>query len=93
MNDTEQELYTSYEVCSLVGITYRQLDWWVRRGIINHEFSAHGSGTHRRWTHDEVLRLKHVVAIYEEAQATIAAFTSGELWRATEGGQLIEETP
>ena len=37
------------QVCSLVGITYRQLDYWARTGLLRPSVSAaKGSGTQRR---------------------------------------------
>ena len=30
----DEEMLTSAQVCQLVGITYRQLDYWVRTGAV-----------------------------------------------------------
>lgn len=36
---------SSYDVCRLAGITYRQLDYWVRTGLLVPDVHAgHGSG-------------------------------------------------
>lgn len=65
----------------MVGLTYRQLDWWVRTGKIETSFNGTpGSGMPRRWNAEDVRRLKHMVAVYDEARETIAALRSGELW-------------
>lgn len=78
--------YASHEVCKLVGITYRQLDYWLRVGIIVPSCKpTPGSGGRRRFTLVEVQRLKEVVASVEHAHATIARFRSGELWRQATG--------
>lgn len=43
-------IWTSREVCSIAGITYRQLDYWTRCGYITPSVApARGSGTWRRW--------------------------------------------
>lgn len=47
--------FTSYEVCELAGITYRQLDYWCRIGLIGPSSRmAHGSGSRRRYTAHDV---------------------------------------
>lgn len=38
------------EVCQEVGITYRQLDYWQRKGYVEADVTASGSGTHRGWS-------------------------------------------
>jgi len=82
--DITEGLYSGSEVCALVGITYRQLDYWQRTGHITCDHHRGGSGNPRKWTHIEVTRLKAMVAAVEEARATLAAFSTGELWRSTE---------
>lgn len=41
---------TSPAVCEAAGITYRQLDYWIRKGAIptSSEMLGHGSGTRRQ---------------------------------------------
>lgn len=78
----DEELLSSAEVCRLVGISYRQLDYWVRTGAIETpDNCAIGSGHGRRWTPEEVRRLKAVVAQMREARQVLEAFSNGELWR------------
>ena len=49
------------QVCSLVGITYRQLDYWARTGLIQPSIqSAQGSGTQRRYSFTDIVQLKVV---------------------------------
>jgi DNA-binding transcriptional MerR regulator len=46
-------------VCDLVGITYRQLDYWARTGLLQPSIrSAHGSGTQRLYSFTDVVQLK-----------------------------------
>jgi DNA-binding transcriptional MerR regulator len=43
----------------LVGITYRQLDYWARTGLLRPSIAdARGSGTQRRYSYTDVLELK-----------------------------------
>jgi DNA-binding transcriptional MerR regulator len=58
----EQDVgYRAPQVCSLVGITYRQLDYWARTGLIKPSIqSAQGSGTQRRYSFPDIVQLKVV---------------------------------
>ncbi|NQU38148.1 MAG: MerR family transcriptional regulator [Actinobacteria bacterium] len=45
--------------CSAAGITYRQLDYWARTGLIEPSIrSASGSGSHRLYSFRDILVLK-----------------------------------
>jgi len=57
---TEQsKWFSGTQVCGLVGITYRQLDYWARTGLLTPSIAeAHGSGTKRRYSYHDVLELK-----------------------------------
>jgi DNA-binding transcriptional MerR regulator len=47
------------QVCSVVGITYRQLDYWARTGLLRPSIAdARGSGSQRRYSYGDVLELK-----------------------------------
>lgn len=51
--------YRAPQVCNLVGITYRQLDYWARTGLLRPSIqSAHGSGSQRRYSFTDVVQLK-----------------------------------
>ncbi len=51
--------YRGPQVCTLVGITYRQLDYWARTGLLTPSITgARGSGTQRRYSYHDVLELK-----------------------------------
>ncbi|MGA2836045.1 MAG: MerR family transcriptional regulator [Acidimicrobiales bacterium] len=47
------------QVCAVVGITYRQLDYWARTGLLRPSLvDATGSGSKRRYSYGDVLELK-----------------------------------
>lgn len=47
------------QVCDIVGITYRQLDYWARTDLLRPSVSeARGSGTQRRYSYRDLLELK-----------------------------------
>lgn len=58
--------YSSSQVCDLTGATYRQLDYWVRTGILRPEYAdAHGSGTQRRFAPEQVRLVRLIVRLRE----------------------------
>jgi len=51
--------YRGPQVCQLVGISYRQLDYWARTGLLRPSLAeARGSGTKRRYSYRDLLELK-----------------------------------
>jgi DNA-binding transcriptional MerR regulator len=61
---TEQDSATGYRgptACRVAGITYRQLDYWARTGLVEPSIRpATGSGTHRLYSFRDILVLKVV---------------------------------
>ncbi|MEU4363938.1 MerR family transcriptional regulator [Promicromonospora sp. NPDC023987] len=61
---TEQDSTTGYRgttACHIAGITYRQLDYWARTGLVEPSIKpATGSGTHRLYSFRDILVLKVV---------------------------------
>jgi DNA-binding transcriptional MerR regulator len=53
-------------VCSIVGITYRQLDYWARTDLVRPSLAdARGSGTQRRYSYRDLVRLKVVKSLLD----------------------------
>lgn len=53
--------YRAPQVCKLVDITYRQLDYWARTSLITPSIqAAHGSGSQRRYSFADIIQLKVV---------------------------------
>jgi DNA-binding transcriptional MerR regulator len=53
--------YRGPTACSAAGITYRQLDYWARTGLVEPGIRpAHGSGTQRLYSFRDILVLKIV---------------------------------
>jgi DNA-binding transcriptional MerR regulator len=51
--------YRGPQVCKVVGITYRQLDYWARTNLLRPSISeARGSGTQRLYSYTDLVRLK-----------------------------------
>jgi DNA-binding transcriptional MerR regulator len=57
----DEEGFRGPQVCALVGITYRQLDYWARTGLVRPSLAeARGSGSQRRYSYRDLLELKVV---------------------------------
>jgi DNA-binding transcriptional MerR regulator len=55
----EAEGYRVPEVCRVVGISYRQLDYWARTGLVTPSVrAAGGSGTQRLYSFHDLVQLK-----------------------------------
>jgi len=64
------EGYSGPQVCRLVGITYRQLDYWARTGLLTPTLqSARGSGSKRRYDYTDVLELKVIKSLLDAGVA------------------------
>lgn len=62
MNETQMQIgYRGATACAAAGITYRQLDYWARTGLVEPSIrTAHGSGTARLYGFRDILVLKIV---------------------------------
>ncbi|MEY3019649.1 MAG: hypothetical protein RLZZ272_633 [Actinomycetota bacterium] len=60
-SEDERSGFRGPAVCAIVGITYRQLDYWARTGIVEPSLRrAVGSGTVRLYSFDDLVRLRVV---------------------------------
>jgi len=56
---SQEQGYRAPQVCTIVGITYRQLDYWARTNLLRPSIqSAHGSGTQRLYSFTDVVQLR-----------------------------------
>ncbi|HEX5586189.1 MAG TPA: MerR family transcriptional regulator [Acidimicrobiia bacterium] len=54
------------QVCKIVGITYRQLDYWARTDLVRPSIAdAKGSGTQRAYSYTDLVRLKVVKSLLD----------------------------
>jgi DNA-binding transcriptional MerR regulator len=73
--DEQTELgYRGPQVCSIVGITYRQLDYWARTDLLNPSISeARGSGSQRRYSYQDLVQLKVIKRLLDSGVSLQAA--------------------
>lgn len=87
----EQDIgYRAPQVCGLVGITYRQLDYWARTGLIKPSIqTAQGSGTQRRYAFTDIVQLKVVKRLLDAGMSLKKIRSAMELLRE----QLASNNP
>ncbi|HVA08782.1 MAG TPA: MerR family transcriptional regulator [Acidimicrobiales bacterium] len=77
------------QVCGLVGITYRQLDYWARTGLLQPSVaSARGSGTRRIYSYSDVLELKVIKQLLDAGVSLQSARRAVECLREDLGADL-----
>ena len=70
---TEPEGYRVPDVCKIVGISYRQLDYWARTGLLTPSVrEAGGSGTQRLYSFQDLVQLKVIKKLIDAGTATAA---------------------
>src|ERR1044072_8035288 len=61
-----EEGFRGPQVCKIVGITYRQLDYWARTDLIRPSIAdARGSGTQRRYSYRDLVELKVIKSLLD----------------------------
>lgn len=59
MSDNVVRSYTSKQAQEIAGITYRQLDYWARTGLVRPSvMAAVGSGSRRAYSYGDLLKLR-----------------------------------
>src|SRR5947199_5731354 len=62
----EEQGYRVPEVCRVVGISYRQVDYWARTGLVRPSVrDAGGSGTQRLYSFEDLLQLRVVKTLLD----------------------------
>jgi DNA-binding transcriptional MerR regulator len=66
----EEQGYRVPEVCKAVGISYRQLDYWARTGLVTPSIrEAGGSGTQRLYSFQDMLVLRIIKKLLDTGVA------------------------
>jgi DNA-binding transcriptional MerR regulator len=59
-------LYGANEVCKRVGLSPRQLEYWVLIGVVNPVCERHGAKSFRRFTEQDLRILQRIKAMTDE---------------------------
>ena len=77
------------QVCSIVGITYRQLDYWARTHLIRPSITdARGSGSQRRYSYGDLVELKVIKNLLDAGVSLQSARKAVEYLRENLGEDL-----
>jgi DNA-binding transcriptional MerR regulator len=61
--------YSGRQAADIVGITYRQLDYWARTDLIRPSLAdANGSGSRRRYSYQNLLELRMIKTLIDAGQ-------------------------
>jgi DNA-binding transcriptional MerR regulator len=87
------EGYRGPQACAIVGITYRQLDYWARTGLVRPSIrDARGSGTQRLYAFRDLLELKVVKRLLDAGLSLRSARRALECLKEGLGGDLAAAT-
>lgn len=94
MNQAEKG-YRAPQVCRMVGITYRQLDYWARTGFMVPSLQqARGSGSQRLYSFADLVQLKVIKKLLDAGmdlrriRTAFAALSGGETSWSWEDGEV-----
>jgi DNA-binding transcriptional MerR regulator len=83
----EGEGWSGPTVCEIVGITYRQLDYWDSTDLLKPSLApAAGSGTHRRYSYRDLVQLKVIKGLLDAGVRLQTARKVIESLRSERGG-------
>ena len=84
-----EEGFRGPQVCSIVGITYRQLDYWARTDLLKPSLAeARGSGTQRRYSYSDLLELKVIKRLLDAGVSLQSARRAIKTLHENVGGDL-----
>jgi DNA-binding transcriptional MerR regulator len=65
-NANEQQGYSGARAAEIVGISYRQLDYWARTDLVRPSLTdAKGSGSRRRYSYTDLLELRVIKSLLD----------------------------
>lgn len=72
---------TVRELCDELQISYRQLDYWIRNGMVAVSTATPGSGSYRTFSADEVSAIRATVHELHDAERRVIDVRSGAFFR------------
>ena len=82
--------YSGLQASKIVGISYRQLDYWARTDLIRPSIAdAHGSGSQRRYSYEDLMRLKLVKRLIDNGLSLQGVRRSVESMERIEGMTMV----
>lgn len=85
----EAEGYRGPHVCRIIGISYRQLDYWARTGLLRPSVvDANGSGSKRVYSYRDLVELKVIKGLLDAGVALQSARRAVEYLRESMGEEM-----
>ena len=90
-----EEGFSGRRAAEIVGITYRQLDYWARTDLVRPSVAdARGSGSQRRWSYRDLLELKVIKNLLDagirlESVREVFAYLRDQLGEDVAAAQLV----
>ncbi len=79
---TDVQGFRGPQVCEIVGISYRQLDYWARTNLLRPSIAdAKGSGSQRRYSYTDLVELKVIKSLLDAKVSLQSARTAVEYLR------------
>ncbi len=83
------EGFSGPTVCRLTGVTYRQLDYWARTGLVTPSIAAaRGSGSKRAYAYSDLLEVKVIKSLLVSGLSLARARQAVECLRTSLGADL-----
>jgi DNA-binding transcriptional MerR regulator len=87
---SNEDGYRGPQVCAVVGITYRQLDYWARTDLLRPSIAeARGSGTQRRYSYRDLLELKVIKRLLDAGISLRQARRALQVLRDNLGEEVV----
>ena len=85
--------FSGPQVCRLTGVTYRQLDYWARTGLVTPSITpAMGSGSKRKYAYLDVLEVKVIKSLLTSGVSLARARQAVECLRNSLGADLASSS-
>ncbi len=90
-----EESFSGKRALEIVGITYRQLDYWARTDLVRPSVTdATGSGSRRRYSYTDLLKLRVIKALLDaglrlETVRQVFSYIEDELGQDVESANLV----
>jgi DNA-binding transcriptional MerR regulator len=89
VTEAVEEGFRGRQVCGIVGITYRQLDYWARQNLLRPSIAdAKGSGSQRLYSYRDIVELKVVKRLLDGGVSLQKARKAVEFLRQNLGTDL-----
>lgn len=93
MTETLTSGFSGPTVCRLTGVTYRQLDYWARTGLVTPSIqSAQGSGSKRTYSYGDLLEVKVIKSLLNSGVSLARARQAVECLRNALGTDLASSS-